>query len=306
MTPPGVSRDAALSSLAGGQRTIVAHEQLIALGYERRTIARWTSRGRLQPVFHGVYSVVRGELPPLAREQAALLACGEHAFLSHHTAAFIWGLRKWHPADVEVSVAGRYRASSKGIRVHRIREIDRRELRHHEGLWVSSPARAVLEIAATLSPGEVAYAIDEGLARKVLNRRELDDVLARHRGRRGAGRLAAVLADGAGTTITRSRAERAFRKLIRDARLPEPLVNQPFGRWEIDFMWPAEKLVVEIDGYPFHSGPRAFHRDRDKHLALQDAGHYVFRFTPHHVIKEGPVVLARVAAELARRAVSDQ
>ena len=36
----------------------------------------------------------------------------------------------------------------------------------------------------------------------------------------GVARLAEVLGDEDATTITRSRAERAFRKLIRDARLP--------------------------------------------------------------------------------------
>jgi very-short-patch-repair endonuclease len=298
--------DDAVAALAGGQRTIVTHKQLIEVGCSQRRVAHWVNRGRLQVVFHGVYSVVRGELPPLAREQAALLACGERVFLSHHTAAFIWGLRKWHPIDVEVSVVGRYRASSKGISVHRIREIDRRELRHHEGLWVSSPERAVLEIAGTLPAPEVASAIDEGLASKVLNRRKLEDVLGGHRGRRGAGRLGAVLAGGAGKTITRSHAEWAFLKLIRDAGLPEPQVNAPFGRWELDFFWPEHRMVVEIDGYGFHSGPRAFHRDHEKDLALADARLDVRRFTRHHVVEQSARVLARVAGELARRAEPDQ
>ncbi len=176
-----------------------------------------------------------------------------------------------------MSVVGRSCASRKGIRVHRIREIDRRELRRREGLWLSSPARALLEIAAALSPGELANAIDDGLAAGVLKRGEVEDVLERNRRCRGAGRLAAVIANGGGATITRSRAERAFLKLIRDARLPKPDVNEPFGRWEADFMWRAQRLVVEIDGYGFHSGPRAFTRDHEKVLALQAAGFEVLR-----------------------------
>ena len=299
-------RDARMAALAGGQRTMVAHHQLIALGCSRRVIAHWVNRGRLQPVFFAVYSVVDGELPPLAREQAALLALGGRTFLSHHTAAAVWGLRRALPFEVEVSVVGRRCSSRKGIRAHEIQEIDRRELRQHEGMWVSSPERAVLEIAATLPAMEVAAAIDEGLGGKVLNRRKLDDVLSRHRGGRGVGRLAAVLAGGGATTVTRSQAEKAFLKLIRDSRLPAPLVNEPFGRWELDFFWPAERLVVEIDGYDFHSGPRAFHRNHEKDLALADARLDVRRFTGHHVVKQSSLVLARVAAELARRAKPDQ
>jgi very-short-patch-repair endonuclease len=298
-------RDGAVAALAGAQRTIVGHEQLVALGCGRHVIAHWVTRGRLRVVFHGVYSVVRGELPPLAREQAALLACGRHAFLSHHTAAAVWGLRRALPGEVEVSVVGRYCASRQGIRVHRIQEIDRREIRHHEGLWVSTPARAVLEIAETRSPGEVAAAIDDGLAGRVLRRGEVDDVLARHRGRRGAGRLAAVLAGGGGRVISRSEAERVFRRVIREAGLPQPEVNQPFRRWELDFLWRKERLVVEIDGHQFHSGPASFNNDHEKDLAVRDAGLDLMRFTRDHVVKRSAMVLARVAGELARRAVRE-
>jgi len=158
-------RDARVAALAGGQRTIVAHEQLIDLGFGRRTITHWVTRGRLRVVFHGVYSVVSGALPHLALEQAALLACGKRAFLSHQSAAFVWGLRKVQPHQVEVSVVGRRCDSRKGIRAHQIQSIDRRERRCHEGLWVSTPARAVLEIAAAGSEYELCAAIDEGLAR---------------------------------------------------------------------------------------------------------------------------------------------
>jgi hypothetical protein len=82
-------------------------------------------------------------------EQAALLACGERALLSHHSAAFVWGPLKAHPLEVEVSVIRTRCDSRKGTAFIRYGEIDRREVRHHEGPWVSSPARAVLEIGAT-------------------------------------------------------------------------------------------------------------------------------------------------------------
>src|SRR3984885_12770768 len=158
------ARDVAIAELAGGQRTIVAHEQLVILGCSHRAIAHWVSRGRFRSVFHGVYSVIRGDLPPLAREQAALLALGEHAFLSHRTAAAIWGLVRALPRQVELSVVGRHCRSRKGIHVHRIKAIDLTEVQQQEGLWVSAPARAVLELAATAPAKDVANAIDEGLA----------------------------------------------------------------------------------------------------------------------------------------------
>jgi hypothetical protein len=237
-----------VAALAGRQKTVVSYEQLLEVGCTRRVIAHWVNRGRLQVVFPGVYSVVRGQLPPLAREQAALLAVGKHAFLSHETAAAVLGLLRALPETVEVSVVGRYRASSEGIKVHRIRQIDRREVQREQGLWMSSPARAVLEIAATASEKELIRAIDEGLAHRLFTPAALDAVLARNRPCRGSARLAAILSDPTATAVSRSRREKSLLKLIRDAGLPIPETNVPFGRFELDFYWRREGLVVEIDG----------------------------------------------------------
>ncbi len=298
-----MSRDALVASLAAAQRTIVTHEQLLGIGLTRRVIAHWVAVGRLHVVFRGVYSVVSGQLPALGREQAAMLACGAGVFLSHRSAASLWGMRKLAPTVVEVSVRGRYCSSRAGIDVHRVRAIDRRELRQREGLWVSSPARAVLEIAA-VAPEELVDVVDEGLARRLLTPRELKAVLARNRPCRGAARLAALLGDERAMTITRSRAEKAFLALIRKARLPEPEVNVPFGRYNADFLWRRERLIVELDSPTYHAGPRAFQNDREKDLVYRDAGFDPLRITREHVIDEPARVLVRVAQALARRAAA--
>ena len=300
----GDSRDLAAARVAARQRTIVSCEQLAACGMGSEAIRHRNSAGRLHVVFHGVYSFGCGELPPLAREQAALLACGEGAFLSHRSAAFVWGMRKIAPATVEITVVGRSRASRKGIRVHRIRAIDDREVRHHAGLWVSSPARAVLEVAA-VAPGELVDVIDEGLARRVLDRRELERVLARNRPCRGAARLAALLGDETAMAITRSKAEKAFLRLMRDAGLPRPEVNVEFGSYVPDFMWRRERLIVELDSPTFHGGPGTFQNDREKDLFYRDARFDVLRFTREHVVHEPARVLVRVVQALARRAATD-
>jgi very-short-patch-repair endonuclease len=293
--------DAAIAALAGRQRTVVAHHQLLAIGCSRRTVAHWVSRHRLHVVFRGVYSVLSGELPPLAREQAALLACRKRGFLSHCTAAAIWGLQRTFPGEVEVSVVGRRCDSREGMRVHQIKTIDRRELRRHAGLWVSSPARAVLEIALTASAKELTRAIDEGLARRLFTPRELDDVLARNRPCRGAARLAAILGDPTATAVSRSKPEKVLLRLIRDAGLPLPDTNVPFGSFELDFYWPRERLVVEVDGETFHRAPGAVRRDREKDLAVRAAGLEMLRFTGGHVLKRASMVLATLAGELALR-----
>jgi very-short-patch-repair endonuclease len=293
-----------VASLAASQRTIVTHGQLLSIGLTRRVIAHWVASGRLHIEFRGVYSVVDGQLPALARELAALKACGERSFLSHRSAAYVWGMRQTAPATIEVTVRGRYSSSRGGIQVHRIQAIDRRELRHHEGLWISSPARAVLEVAA-VAPGELVDVVDEGLARRRVTPRELEAVLARNRPCRGAARLAALLGDESAMTITRSKAEKAFLRLIRESGLPLPETNVPFGPYEADFVWRRERLIVELDSPTFHGGPGAFQNDREKDLVYRDARFDVLRFTREHVVHEPPRVLVRLVRELVRRTASD-
>jgi very-short-patch-repair endonuclease len=300
----GRSRDHAAARVAAGQRTMITFAQLAACGIGKDAIAHRVNAGRLHVEFHGVYSFGCGELPPLAREQAALLVCGDGAFLSHRSAAYLWGFRKIAPESVEVSVVGGGCRTRDGLQVHRVRAVDPRELREHKGLWASSPARAVLEVAA-VAPGELVDLMDEGLARRRLNRRDLEAVLARNRPCRGAARLAALLGDESAMTITRSDAEKAFLRLIRDARLPVPETNIPFGPYVPDFMWRRERLIVELDSPTFHGGPGAFQNDREKDLFFRDAGFDAMRLTREHVVREPAMVLVRVARALALRSATD-
>jgi very-short-patch-repair endonuclease len=293
------SRDLAASRSAAGQKTLLTTAELLACGLGQDAVSYRRKTGRLHVVFRGVYSFGCGELPLFARELAGLKVCGKGSFVSHRSAAFVWGLREQPPPEVEVSVLGSGTRSRDGLRVHRIQDIDPRELRRREGLAVSSPARVCLEIAAT-SPAELPDVLDAGLANRSLKRREIEAVLSRHRGRRGAARLAAILGDESAMTITRSRAEKAMLKLIRDAGLPVPQTNVRLGPYKPDFMWREQRLIVELDSYGFHGGPGGFQTDREKDLFYRDAGFDVLRFTRAHVVYEPTRVLVRLVRALMR------
>jgi len=292
--------DLAASRIASRQKTLLTTEQLLACELSQDAVEYRLERGRLHAVFRGVYSVGCGELPPLALELAGLLACGERTFISHRSAAFVWGLTENPPPEVEVSVVGRCCKPRTGLLVHRIQSIDPREVTRHEGLWLSSPARACLEVAA-ISLSDLPGMIDAGLGNRRLKKRDLEAVVSRHRGERGVGRLAAILGDESAMTITRSRAEKAMLKLIRDSGLPVPEVNAPLGPYRPDFMWRAHRLILELDSYGFHGGPGGFQNDRDKDLFYRAAGFDVLRLTRAHVIHKPAFVLVTVARALALR-----
>ena len=100
--------------------------------------------------------------------------------------------------------------------------------------------------------------------------------------------------------LTRSRAERLMRRLMRAAHLPEPVPNTRVAGWEVDFLWEAERLVVEVDGPQFHGHRRAYERDRRKDMELTTAGYVVIRITPRQLDEEPLVVVAHIARMLDR------
>jgi very-short-patch-repair endonuclease len=51
------------------------------------------------------------------------------------------------------------------------------------------------------------------------------------------------------------------------------------GALEVDFVWRAERLIVETDGHRTHGSRSAFERDRRRDQRLALAGWRVVRFT---------------------------
>jgi hypothetical protein len=69
------------------------------------------------------------------------------------------------------------------------------------------------------------------------------------------------------------------------------------GRWEVDFLWRAEKLVVEADTWIYHRGSVGFETDHARDLDLRQRGYAVLRFTDRQLETEP----GRVAADVPRR-----
>jgi very-short-patch-repair endonuclease len=75
-------------------------------------------------------------------------------------------------------------------------------------------------------------------------------------------------------------------------------VNVSIAGCEVDFFWPEERLVVEVDGYAFHSSPRMFEGDRRRDARLSALGLRVMRVTWRQVVNERESTLARLAQTL--------
>jgi very-short-patch-repair endonuclease len=95
---------------------------------------------------------------------------------------------------------------------------------------------------------------------------------------------------------TRSDLERRFLSLLRAHELPLPEVNARLGPYEVDFLWRAERLVVELDGYAYHSDRATFTSDRRRDRALQAMGFTTMRFADDELAAAPAAIAGRLRA----------
>jgi very-short-patch-repair endonuclease len=260
-------------------------------------VNRRAAKGALHRVYRGVFLVGHEALAPRARETAALLAAGERAVISHRSAASLWGFAAAEEEDVHVTVVGRRRRSRPGLVVHYASSLDARDIRQLHGLPLTSPARTIVDLAAT-SYRDLDRAFGDAHAQRLVTAREIEELLDRAGPCRGSRAVKALLTDNA-SGFTRSEAERLLRALIRSANLPPPRFNARVAGYEVDAVWPDRGLVVEVDGYAYHGHRAQFERDRRKDLALTAAGYRVIRVSWRQLTQEPMALVAVISSALS-------
>jgi predicted transcriptional regulator of viral defense system len=299
LIPP--SGDRAIAALAARQHGVVARAQLRALGLSESAIARRAQAGRLHRVHTSVYTVGHPLLTTHGRWLAAVLACGPQAALSHASSGALWEIRRSDAVIVDVTVPRTGSRRRPGLRIHRPRVLRPDEVTTKDGIPVTTAARTLLDLAATLKERELHRALDQAEIRELTEYRALDAIARAHPGHRGAVNLARALTEHyAGTTLTRSELEERFLALCAAYGLPTPAVNAHVGTLEVDFLFPRERVVVETDGFRFHGHRAAFERDRRRDAELTRAGYRALRFTHRQIVSEPAAVAATVAAALAQ------
>jgi Protein of unknown function (DUF559) len=246
-------RDAQIAELAGRQFNRISRQQLIDLGLSKKAIAHRVATGRLVAVEQGVLAIAPVLEDDWGRWMGATLTA-PGSVLSHVSAAAAWGLLSM-PRQVECVT----RPGSGGPRRHggvlafRSSTLDGDVVTNRE-VPITSVPRTLLDLARTVGDRALARALREAVRLKLTTLAMLGDRLGHYRGRRGAGRLALTIARYAGLPLERARsgAEIGALELLRGANRPLPRLNARIAGEEADLSWPTIKLIIEIDGGPFH------------------------------------------------------
>lgn len=297
--PGNEAPERTIARIATAQNGAVTRTQLLQAGLQQSGIGRRSDRGLLHRVHRGVYVFGHEALAPYARETAALLAVGERTVISHSSAAVLWGFAAAGAGDddVHVTVVGRRPHRRPGLHLHYASSLDPRDIRRLHGLPVTSPARTIVDLAAT-GYRDLDRAFGDAHAQRLVTAREIEELLERAGPCRGSRAVKALLTDNA-SGFTRSEAERLLRALIRAANLPTPRFNARVAGYEVDAVWPDRRLVVEVDGYAYHGHRAQFERDRRKDLALTAAGYRVIRVSWRQLTQEPMALVAVISSALS-------
>jgi hypothetical protein len=137
-------------------------------------------------------------------------------------------------------------------------------------------------------------AFNDAWRARLLKPQSIADVVERFPRHPGARRLRGFIDVKGGPT--RSGWEDGFPKFCKRNGLPEPVMCAHVAGYEVDALFVAERLIVELDGWDFHSDREAFESDRDRDADTLAADHETVRITWTR-IEQRP---AREAARLHR------
>lgn len=273
--------------------------QALWAGVSEAEILRRLRRGRWVRVSRGVLRDTNHELSTDDRLLLAMLQAGPRAVVARRSAAEALGLDLLNkPPHHEIVVSDLPRDPSSGL--------IRAELRKDEVtvvglLRVTTAQRTLLDCAAALPESDAVVVIDSAYRSKCITPDELEAEWrsrTRLQGRANA-RRALDLADSASGSVP----ETEFRLLVLEHRLPPPATQYEIfvdGRLiaRVDFAWPELLLLVEIDGFEYHSGRTSFQKDRTRWNDLTDAGWFVLIFTPDDIRLRAHEVVERLRRHL--------
>jgi len=293
--------DALILRVAAPQHGVVARWQLLPAGARTTLLDERVKRRRLERVARCVYRV-----PGLDGTHADMLirifACGPYAVGSHGTAGAVQDLLVQPPALTAVSAWRGHPVGRGDVALHRVR-LPPDERTTCDGVPVTSIARTLLDLAATLPPRAFEQALARGLRLTDVTEDALLQIVARYPRRPGTPKLRALLQAEGQPAMTRSEAEERFLTLVRTAELPPPQTNVRVNGFEVDCYWRSHGVIVEIDGLAYHASRAAQQRDRRRDSTLGAAGIRVLRFTWHDLTTQPTQTLVKVALALGRGAV---
>ena len=290
--------DVRVTELAARQYNRFSRSQLLAIGVGDEAIKHRLENGRWVAVHQAVDAVAPVFNDDRGRWMAATLT-DEGSVLSYASAGAAQGW--WdRPRDIEIVTrpgsGGPVRHD--GVLVFRSETLGP-DTTMHLGIPITCVVRTLLDLAAHVDGRLLARCVREAIRLGTTSTPEIvDALLGRHRGRRGSRKLMLAARRYSGLPVHRARSGAEIRALeiLREAQREMPKLNRRVTGEEADLTWPKHRLIIEIDGGPFHQDVG---EDARKQAVWEAAGFTVLRL-PSDDVYEHPERLLAMAPNVAQ------
>jgi hypothetical protein len=193
-----------------------------------------------------------------------------------------------------------------GIRLHQTRRLYAWEVAVERGIPVAARERVLLDLAGRTDAKRLERIVVQAYKSGDLSWSRLARIITRRRGCKGVGRLRQIVLELEPEALeTKSVSEIDFLALSREANLPTPFVNVLVEGHLVDFLLPAQKLIVETDSWSHHGDRLTFEKDRQRDVDLMAAGYEVLRTTYKMLERNPDPFLNNVRRALQARTASD-
>ena len=268
----------------------------------RRASGRWQARGR------GVLGLLGTPESFERRVFAEILRAAGIPAASHRCAARLHGYTGYRES-IELTVRRGVHIRRPGVLCHTSTVLPPHHVVRVRDVPTTSVARTLFDLTSVVRPFRVARTLDTALAKRQTTLVELSRVARdlHARGRRKSTVVRGILEErGEDFVAPATELEQEFVALIAASGLPQPGRQVDLGSdlaWigRVDFVYRAERVVVETDGKENHSALLDRQADATRDAALIAAGWVVLRFGWFDIVHDRTRTLATLSDTLEAR-----
>jgi hypothetical protein len=278
-----------IAATAAKQHGVFSHAQALAAGMTRSAIHHRLATGDWVRVFPGVYRLAGAPQTWAQRLMAAALwagACeagGPVAAVSHRAAAALLGLEGFQRKGIEVSTLRKLAHPPETVVCHRVAHLPGGHVTTRLGIPVTSADRLLLDLAPTLEVARLERLVDEVLRMGLASRLRIAWTVG-HSQARGRVTLKQIIDVRLRDYVPPDgELEALFLSLVLEWGFKRPVGQHEIhgldfeGR--VDYLWPEEKVAVELQGFIWHRCRHRWRGDITKRNILTGRGWTVFQFT---------------------------
>jgi very-short-patch-repair endonuclease len=289
-----------IAAIATGQLGLLSRRQAEDAGITGNQLRSRVTSGSLLQVGANTFRLPGADATAVCELRALMMDIGDDVWASGPTAAALQGFDGFvlkPPFDVTI-LRGRD-VQRVGHRIHTTARLDLIDRAVVGDIRVLSGARTLIDLARTQTTERLTIAYDSGLRdgrfnESLVHRRI---VALRSSGRFGIPKLLEAIEGAEAIRGGHSWLEREYLRLVAEAGLPRPEVQQVLTRANdrlvrVDFRFPGTRVVVEVLGYRYHRTADQMRRDASRLNALVAEGFLPYQFVYEAIVDSPSDVIA--------------